>query len=134
MIVDGEKLIGTYLRTHASITALDARVVGKTPSSTETPWIRLTQLDARSERSEHEHFLAYYLQLDIYAGEDGGQPEAVTLARTAREALHQMQYATHAGAVVSAVTFSGMARIPDTDFEPARERVVLDTTVRIHPS
>ncbi len=133
MIVDGEKLVGAHLRGHASITALSARVVGKTPSSTETPWIRLTQLDARNERSEHEHFLAYYLQLDIYAGETGGQPEAITLARTAREVLHGMQYATHTGAVVSAVSFTGMARIPDTDFEPARERIVLDTTVRIHP-
>jgi len=134
VIPDAEKVVGTYLRSHADIVALAARVVGKTPASTEAPWIRLTQLDARNERTEHEHLIAYFLQLDCYAGSAGGQPEASTLARTTREALHEMQFATHADVVVSSVGFTGMARVPDTDVdEPARERFVLDSIVRLHP-
>lgn len=128
MIPDAERLVGEYLRAHPDVTA---RVVGRTPgkNASDPAWIRLTQLDAADDpTSGQEHLIGYLLQLDIYAG---GQPEVWTLARAVRAALHAMP-GTHGDIVITAVRFTGMARIPDQDFEPARERVVLTTTVYAH--
>ena len=133
MIPDGEKIVSGYLRTHADIEALDTRIVGKTPSDTSQSWVRLTQLDAgNSPKSSVEHLIAYFFQLDCYAGGDGGQPEASLLARTVRAALAVIGETTFDDAVVSNARFTNMARTPDTTLEPARERVILDAVVRMH--
>lgn len=134
MIPSAEKIASDYLRDHADIVALGARVVGKTPSDTADPWIRVSLIDARNESgSKTDYQLSHYLQLDCYAGADGGQPEASTLTRTARTVLHGMPDASIAGVEVTQVTFAGMARVPDTDVdEPARERYVLTAVVRGH--
>lgn len=132
MIPDGEKLVGAALRSAVSPT----RVVGQTPENKATPWIRLTMLDARNDSQlPPDYLITYLLQCDCYAGKDGGQPEANTVGRAARAALHALRGTTLGGsAVVSGVEFSNMARIPDIDgFEPARERVVLDALVTLHP-
>lgn len=130
MIPDGEKVAGKYLREHDSIEALSARVVGKTPESTATPWIRLTELDAPSVgRHRSDRLIEFYFQLDCYAGKDGGQPEAKLLMRTARAVLGEMPAATHDGVRVTGVDIRGSRRLPDGDFEPARERVILTALV-----
>jgi hypothetical protein len=134
LIPDCEKLTSDYLRTHAEVSTLTSRIVGKTPSDTSDPWVRVTQLDASNQTlSRPEHLIEYLIQFDCYAGVDGGQPEAKTLASTVREALADMPGATYDGAVCTNARFTGMARIPDTDFEPARERVILDATIWMHP-
>lgn len=133
MIPYVEKIASDYLRDHPDVEALGARVVGKTPSSTSEPWVRVTQLDAANEpTSRPEHLIDYLIQFDCYAGSDGGQPEANLLTRTVRAALHDMPDADHDDAVVTDVRFTSMARIPDVEFEPARERFVLDATVYMH--
>lgn len=133
MIPDGEKIVAGHLRADPTISGLDARVVGKTPGSIVDPWVRVTLLDASDDfQGSIEHLVTYMLQCDCYAGEDGGQPEANTLARTVRASLKAMQGSTTADATISAVRFAGMARIPDTDFEPARERVVITAVVIAH--
>lgn len=133
LVPDAEKIVSGYLRTHTSITALGARIVGKTPSSTDEPWVRVTQLDDRAlgaHRADSHH--EFYLQFDCYAGQSGGQPEASTLSRTVRAALAEIQGAT-LDAVVAGVDFRSHARIPDTDVdEPARERFVLTALVYMH--
>jgi hypothetical protein len=133
VIPDGEKITSRYLREHADVAALVDRVVGKTPDTTSTPWVRLTQLDAtNAPGSRREHLISYLLQLDCYAGADGGQPEAKLLARTVRAALELMPDATHDGAVCTSVRIVGDVRRPDTDFEKARERVILTAIVHLH--
>lgn len=133
MIPDAEAIIGTYLRTHTQVAALGARIVGQTPSDTIEPWVRLTQLDASNEpRSRPEHLIDYLIQCDCYAGRDGGQAQASLLARTVRAALDDMPSRSHTGAVVTRVKFTSMPRIPDTDYEPARERYILSGTVHMH--
>jgi hypothetical protein len=134
LIPDGERLVANYLRDHPDILAITIgrRVSGKTPESINDPWVRVTMLDAANqENSRPEHLINYLLQCDCYAGQDGGQPEAKLLARTVRAVLDGMP-GTHDGVVVSSVRFTGMARVPDPGFEPARERVVLTAIVWAH--
>lgn len=133
MIPDGEKLISRYLREYEALDAKDVRVVGKPPSDTEkSPWIRVTVLDAPSSL-QPDHLVPFYFQLDVYATEEGGQPEAVQTALVVREALGELNRgASLPDGVVVGVALNGFARIPDTEFEPARERMMLTTTVYAH--
>lgn len=128
LIPDGEKVVADYLREHPD---LDVRVVSKTPEDTAQPWIRITQLDGPS-KLHPEHLVPFWLQYDCYAGATGGKPEASLIARQARAALAVINKANHAGAVVTGAEITGDARIPDTEFEPARERRVLTATVYAH--
>lgn len=127
MMLDGEKLVAGYLRDDG------LRVVGKTPDSTATAWVRLTQLDARDLSEPKDHLVSYLLQLDCYAGKTGGQPEANTLGLAVRAALRDLPEAVLDDAVVAEARIVGHARIPDTEFTPARERVVVTVDVRAHP-
>ena len=130
-IPDLEKVASDYLRTYAALVSLGARVVGKSPSNTDAPWVRVTQLDASSDHRS-DHLVDYLLQLDCYAGRTGGQPEANSLGRSVRKALVEMPDASHS-AEVSGVMITGHARVPDTDVdEPARERVVISAVVWAH--
>lgn len=133
LIPDAEKITGKYLREHPALIALDARVVGKPPDERATPWVQTAQLDAPKEAgSRPEHLISFMLQFDCYAGAAGGVPEATLLARTVRALLVAMPDVAHDGAVVTQVRILGHARVPDTDIEPARQRVILTADVRMH--
>lgn len=141
MIPDIEKITSDYLRAHPDVEDLvGRRVVAYPPDEKRrsTPWVRITLLDAPSPpRSSTDHLIRFLVQFDCYAGEDRpgethGQPEANLLARTVRAALLGMPAASHDGAVVTDVRFAGMIRLPDTNFEPARERVALTTEIYAH--
>lgn len=132
MIADSEILIGGWLRNHADVRAITTRVVSVTPSSTSTPWVRVIQLDARNEQSSvAEHLIDYMVQLDCFAG-TGGLAEASLLARTVRAAVIEMGGLTISGTVVTGTRVLSMARIPDTDFEPAKERYALTVGAWAH--
>jgi hypothetical protein len=129
-----EKIVSDYLREHAAVSAITTRIVGKPPSSQTDPWVMVTQLAAAQEvASITDHLIAFMLQFDCYAGATGGQPEANLLARTVRAALQDIATASHDDAVVTGCRLIGHARIPDTDFEPQRERFALTAEVYIHP-
>ena len=133
LIPDVEKITGKYLREHPAIVALNTRIVGKPPDSRTASWVQLVMLDASKEStSRPEHLVSYLLQLDVYAGEDGGQPEAVLLGRTVRAALVAMPDAQHTDAVCSSVRIVGMIRRADTAMEPARDRVIVTADVGLH--
>lgn len=125
-----EKIVSDHLRSHADVQTLGARVVGKTPENTDTPWVRVTQLGGRDE-DVPGHFVSYLVQLDCYAGKSGGQPEANLLQRTVRAALTEIG-GVHGDAVVSGAMVVNAARIPDEDFEEARERFALTANVWAH--
>lgn len=134
LIPDAEKVTSYYLRQHPAVVALDARIVGKTPSSTAAPWVRVTQLDAsQDDTSQFDHLVEFYLQLDCYAGATGGQPEASLLARTVRAAVIDMP-GEHDDCIVTRARISGAARVPDQALEPARERVIVTAIVTAHPA
>lgn len=134
MIADAEELLTTYLAARETVAALGARIVGETPADRDTPWVRITQLDAQQDpSSRHDHLVAFFMQLDCYAGKAGGQEEASLLRRTVRAALQDIASAAHAdGVVVTGARVNGDTRIPDHDFKPVRERFVLAVTVWAH--
>lgn len=138
LIPEADALVAGWLRAHPAIVSLDANVAGTLPDSITRPWIRVTSFGPDDdETSRLEHLLDYFLQLDCYAGSVStkageGQGEASTLVRTARAVLREKQGQTLDGVVVCEVRFGGMPRIPDTYFEPARERYALDVFVRMH--
>lgn len=131
---DVERIVSDALRADPAVAAIvGRRVVGKTPADTRQPWVRVTALDDAATDPDTEHLLGVLLQLDCYAGEDGGQPEAAALSRAVRYALRDLPHSEAAGAVVTAVRNQRGARIPDTTEEPARERWIREAVVYIHP-
>lgn len=135
-LLNAEAIVGSYLRDHADLKALEARVLGQTPSTTDKPWVRITQHHASNATGTRkvEHLVAYWLQLDCYAGAKGGQAEAVALNAAVRAALVAITAASLEGAVATDVEFLSNPRIPDDAIEPARERFVLDAEIYLHPA
>jgi uncharacterized protein DUF3168 len=134
-MLNAEAIVGSYLREQPDIKSLEARVLGKTPDTTEKPWVRVTLLDPANVTGTRkvEWLVAYYLQLDCYAGATGGQTEAFKLAKAVRAALVALPGSDLDDGVATDAEFLSMPRIPDTDFSPARERYVLDAEVYLHP-
>jgi hypothetical protein len=135
VIPDAPAIIGSFLRSHPDVMALDARVAGSLPKSFTKPWVKITQLDATNVTGGWpEHLINYYMQFDCYAGStpENAQEQASLIGRTIRAVLHDLTEQDIPNVVVTQVAFTGDARIPDEAFEPARERVVLDAEVRIH--
>lgn len=134
---DMEGLVGGWLAEHPDIIALDARVASKAPDSMTRAWIRVTLLAAEDVGlSEIEHLIDYTLQLDCYAGSNAmsahvGRTRASLLARTARAVLKDKEGVEGDGVVVTRVR-SGVARLPDTAFEPAMERYVITMDLLAH--
>ena len=135
MLLDAESVVGAYLRDHADVAALRARVVPGTPPNTDAPWVRVTLIDPRNVTgsTEHEYLVDYQLQFDCYSGRSGDQALASRLVRTVRAALVAMR-GGHGDVVVSAVAFAGMHRLPDRDFEPEMQRYILTADIRMHPA
>lgn len=130
--VDAERLVADYLRDDDEVAAIAGRrVVGKSPSDTVPAWVRLVQLD-ESHDDVSDYSSGHYLQLDCYAGRDGGQPEAAALGRAVRSALVRMPGLSNEHGIVTGVQVNGHGRIPDVDFEEARERVIVTATVWAH--
>ncbi len=134
MIADVEALVIAELLATDAVTAIVGdRISTDHPDSHGEPWIKITQLDASADPSaSFDRLVTYLIQLDCYAGADGGSPEASALARTAREAIWAMS-GQRADAVVSAAKAWGLTNIPDTGLEPARARYLLTASVTAHP-
>jgi len=140
VIPDGEHIVYEYeyLRDHDSVSALGARIVGMSPKDPDsTPWVGITQLAAPNQTGAHvDHLIGFLLQFDCYAsraGTGGSQwAEAKLLARTVRAALMDMPEAEVADVVVASCRIVGDIRRPDTDLEPARERVILTAPIGMH--
>lgn len=126
-----------YLRADTTIAGIAGdRVATRTPATTDTPWIRATLLDERTdERVRVLHLTRSLLQLDCYAGQprDYSQSEASLLARAARQALSVMHQTAHEGAVVTRAVLGSMQHLPDETLAPARERYILTVEIHAHP-
>lgn len=134
-LLNVEPMIGGYLKEVAAVAALEARVVSKTPGTTEKPWVRVTLIDPQNQTGNRlvEHLVSYYLQLDCYAGSSGGREEAFALAAAVRGALVELpKVQPFDEAVATDIDPLSMPRIPDSDLG-GRERYVLDIELYIHP-
>lgn len=129
-VVDVERLVSDYLRTHADIIALGTRIVGKTPDSKTTSWVRVTELSA-PQVNQPDHLVESLMHFDCYAGATGGQPEANNLYRAVRAVLGTLP-GTHALGAVTGVRIIGGPRDLDTDIEPARDRRILTAYIWSH--
>lgn len=138
VLPDVEALVGGWLTASPLITGMDARVAARTPDSMTRPWVRVTLLTAEDDpASQVEYLVDYGLQLDCYAGSTSmaaytGRAEAGLLARRVRAVLKAQQGVSADGVVVTRVRFPGFARLPDTAYEPARERYVITVEVLAH--
>jgi len=132
-LLDAEKIVGDYLKDQPAVEALKARVVSKTPSTLDLPWVRITLLTPTNVTgtTRVEWLMAYYLQFDCYAGRDGGRPEAFALAAAVRSALVEMPTVELPDAVATDAAFPSMPKEPDPDIE--RERYVIDGELWMHP-
>jgi len=132
VIPSAEKVLGDYLRDNLSVD-----VVSRTPDDTSDPWARITLLgNPTVDRDRSDHLIEAVLQIDCFAGEATGgqssQSEAEQMSLETRELLRTMSETTHDDAVVTGAVVTGTFRDPDPDFEPARERYVMTTTVWMH--
>jgi hypothetical protein len=141
LIPDAEALLGTLIREHPDVVAIGANASGIVPSTTAKPWVRVTQLDARKVPGERPDYLVdYMVQLDCWAGTDAmdahaGQAEASTLARTVRAVLDEAQGQTlDDEAILTYALVTNMARVPDEEFEPARERFAITASICMRPA
>lgn len=126
-MIDSEKILSKYLRDQTG-----ERVVGKTPEKTDDSWVRLTLLDDPAvEGHRSDHLIEAYVQLDCYAGKDGGQPEANELSLAIRAALVDIPNHTLEGATATGAT-ARRRRSPDPEFTPSRERVIITARVWLH--
>lgn len=133
LIPDIEAVMTGYLKGCAPIAELGARIVGKMPSETAKPWVRITLLDPKAvDDSRSDHLIDWMVQFDCYAGSTGGQGEASLLMRTVRRELRLLYEREAEGAVITGVRFLSAPRQEDTNFEPARTFFPLTATIWGH--
>lgn len=129
MIYDAEKIVADYLRSDTG-----ARVVASPPDDKARAWVQLTEINApQAANSPVDHLVAHYMQLDCYAGVEGGVPEANALAGAIRESLVELRNNGDHGVVITGAHIEGSHRDRDLSFKKARDRRVLTVTVWIHP-
>lgn len=132
MNADPEVAISSYLRD-----ALDARVSADPPPQRETfedPWVQYVLLDAPSVGAA-DRLVAAFLDLDVYAGSGNDRAEASELARATRRAIVAIRgvvLAEPEPVVFSKSEIDGYRRLPDEDFEKARERYIVTATIWMH--
>ena len=136
---DAELVVRTYLVGIAAIEDIvgtdangEVRVYTVIPKPAPTePFLRLYRLGGGPRPGGTLTLDAPVIQLDAYGG---SKSTARRLMDTARAALADIAYATHAGASVSSPAFGAMRHLPDPDFEPTRERYVSDVELTIRPA
>lgn len=136
---DIEAIVGSYLRTNPDIEAIvGGRVVGRTPADDSEPWVRVFELPSVSPgRSTVDWHVAYYLQLDCFAGTNarGRRGDSKRLALAVCAAVDAIDEAELSGGVVSGSKVESCRRLPpDADFDPAMERYMVTATIWAHPT
>jgi len=124
-MIDIEKLLTEYLKDET-----EHRIVGEVPASTGTAWVKVVLLDTDDRTRPTDYLLRYFVQLDCYAGKDGGQGEAQGVAADVRAAIMDLPQAD-VDATVTCVIMRGPRRVPDTAFETARQRYVLEAELYV---
>ncbi len=134
MIPQMERILVGYLTGNLAIAAIVGdRVATKTPSNLKEPWVRVVQIDAPpAGRSSADHLIAFYCQLDCYAGKKGTRVEAEELHRLVRSAIAEIGDHTFEGAVISGAKINGSRPLPDTDLDEQIDRYIVTATIWAH--
>lgn len=131
-MIDIEALLTSHLK--AKVTG---RVYGETPDSTAAAWVKVALLDTDDRTQPTDHLLRHFIQIDCYGPKVERGPEAqgpaFTLASQVRTAIRELPTTDFTGAVVTSVVIRGPRRLPDLDFNPARQRYILEAEVCVHP-
>lgn len=129
MSYDAEKVLADYLRA-----AIGTRVVAVPPDNRDLAWVYLTEQDAPQDpKSPVDWHVHHYFQVDCYAGEAGGPPEANRIGGEVRDAVAGIRNVQTDGVVMTFGRVEGGHRDQDPDLVPARDRRVLTVTVGMHP-
>lgn len=135
MLPDAEALVIAYLRDTPAVTAITDRIATRHPDDFAEPWVLTQLLDEPQASAPALHLIRPMVQLDVYAGDPVAatpdQREVSLLARTVREALAVIAGASHTGAFVTESTVTSR-RLPDTTFDPARERYIITCSLTLH--
>lgn len=115
-IPNGSKVLANYLRSVDGT----PRVVNKTPEDLTDPWVRLSMLGSPSETEPVDHLIRFMFQVDVFAGQDGGRPEANDLAALVRDAIKAIPGQTEE-AVSSGSECINDSDATDSSLSPARE-------------
>ncbi len=127
LLVDAERLVGDWLRTHPDITAIVGTRVG-TELTAVRPCVKYQRLGGIPQRAMWLDRAR--IQVEAYASNRGG---ARDLAARCQAALHDMPSATHALGVVSGVEDDmGLTWSPDPDLQDA-PRFLFAVLVYLHP-
>ena len=127
LMVDAERLVGDWLRSHPDITA----IVGSRVSTElqARPCVKLQRLGGVPARAQHLDRAR--TQVETYASNRGG---ARDLAARCQAALHAMPDTSHPLGVVTAVVDEmGLTWSPDPDLQDA-PRFVFAVLVFLHPN
>jgi hypothetical protein len=135
MIPDAEGIVVGYLNGDATVTALGARAGTAAPREFTDARVLVRLLDAADRSFGMEHLINHLFDFHCYASSvrDGASIESSLLARTVRAALVALRDTTRDDVTITDVRIVGSTRRPDTDFDPARERVILSAEIDLHP-
>ena len=135
MLPDVEVLVVAHLRDTSAVTAITDRIGTEHPDDFTDPWVKVQTLDEQQASRPALHLVAPLVQVDVYAGAPvAGVPskrEVSELARTVREALVALPTGAHTDAVVTAST-AALRPLPDTTFDPARQRYIITCSLTLH--
>lgn len=135
MIADAKALIGDYLRNHSGLVGLQAWVSVKRPSRLDSAWVKLSELASGDRSADTDHLVSHLLQFDCYSAKgEGGAVEANLVGRTVRAALREITPDDVPGWTPSVIMVNGPRDLgPDTNFEPARDRTMVEAEILLHP-
>lgn len=133
VMVDAERLVSTFLRSRAEITALvDDRVYTELPSRAVAPLVRINQIGGAPVGSWPLWLDEAFLQFDAYGG-----PKVLArqIIDTVRALLSSPDFVTlHAGVgVVTGVDWMELTYLPDDGYEPAKPRYISSASIHLHP-
>jgi hypothetical protein len=129
-VVDVERLMSGWLRTRDAVTDLvEQRVYTAIPKDPTFPLVRLTLIDERTVFPRPRYLTSSLIQIDCYGGP---KVDARAAADAVCDELTEHFTGSHDAGVVSAVDCS-TRYLPDTTYDPAKPRYVVDVTVHSHP-
>jgi hypothetical protein len=127
---DVERLLVDFLLAQPEVVAIvDDRVCTEFPATKVFPLVRLSQFGSLPV-AQPRWLQTHTVQVDCYGGP---KRTAFLLAETVAAVMDDRLIGTHSEGVVSGVSFTGFADLPDATFEPAKPRRLFVCAVSLHP-
>lgn len=134
--VDMTAILCDYLRGHEGVSEIvGERVASQSPTDFDEPWVRVTALPEENATGINRvaWLVAYWMQIDCYAGAGNLPEEVVDLKAVVWDAVLAMPAVEFEEIVVTDAAAAGMPSPADDDLKPARHRRILDVEIFAHP-